>query len=142
MSTATTAGRGRLGSAGRRAPLRVITAGAAVATLVNVALWVGGKAAGVSFAVPDALVPEVGIASVVLTTPIMFAVGWTLLTLARRRGGRWPRAVVATAALLAVVSATAPLATAADTATGVLLATMHLVTGAAFVVTASMRDVR
>ena len=40
------------------------------------------------------------------------------------------------AALVAVVSEGAPLSVAQDTATGVLLATMHLVTGAAFLVTA------
>ena len=49
---------------------------------------------------------------------------------------RWVRAVLVAAALVAVVSAGAPLSAAQDTATGVLLATMHLVTGATFLVTA------
>ena len=49
---------------------------------------------------------------------------------------RWVRAVLVAAALVAVVSAGAPLSPAQDTATGVLLATMHLVTGATFLVTA------
>jgi hypothetical protein len=46
------------------------------------------------------------------------------------------RAVLIAAALVAVVSAGAPLSAAQDTATGVLLATMHLVTGATVLVTA------
>jgi Ca2+/H+ antiporter len=46
------------------------------------------------------------------------------------------RAVLIAAALIAVVSTGAPLSVAQDTATGVLLATIHLVTGAAFLVTA------
>lgn len=139
MSTATTAGHdGGLGTAGNgRSLLRGATAGAVIATLVNTALWVGGRAAGVSFEVPDSLVAEVDIVSVVLTTPVMFAIGSGLLALAARRSRRWARAVVVVAALVAVVSAMTPLVTAADTATGVLLATMHLVTGAVFLVIAS-----
>jgi hypothetical protein len=46
------------------------------------------------------------------------------------------RAVLIAAALVAVVSAGAPLSAAQDSASSVLLATMHLVTGAAFLVTA------
>jgi hypothetical protein len=47
------------------------------------------------------------------------------------------RIVMAAAAVFAVVSAGGPLSAAHDTATGALLATMHLVTGAAFVATAA-----
>jgi hypothetical protein len=53
------------------------------------------------------------------------------------------RAVLVAAALLAVVSAAGgPLPAADDLATGVLLAAMHLVTGATFLVTASRVSAR
>jgi hypothetical protein len=139
MSSATTAHPdGGLGTAGAgRSLLRGATTGGIIATLVNAALWAGGRAAGVSFEVPGSLVAEVDLISVVLTTAVMFAIGSGLLALAARRGRHWVRALLAVAGVVAVASATAPLATAAATATGVLLATMHLVTGTVFVVTAS-----
>ena len=86
--------------------------------------------------VSSAFMTQVGIVMIVLTTLLAFAVGAGLLALAARRSRRWVRAVVVAAALVAVVSASAPLSVAQDTATGVLLATMHLVTGAAFLLTA------
>jgi peptidoglycan/LPS O-acetylase OafA/YrhL len=141
MSTATTASPSGLGTTARgRSLLQGATAGAAVATLVNAGLWVGGRAADVSFLVSPPLgdpATQVGIVAVVLTTLLMFAVGSGLLALAARRSRRWVRAVLIAAALIAVVSAGAPLSVADETATGVLLAAMHLVTGAAFLVTAS-----
>ena len=137
MSITSTAGPGGLGTEVQsRSLLQRSTAGAAAATLVNAALWAGGRAADVSFTVSSALVTQVGIVLVVLTTLLTFAVGSGLLALAARRSRRWVRAVLVAAALVAVVSAGAPLSAAQDTATGVLLATMHLVTGAAFLVTA------
>jgi Family of unknown function (DUF6069) len=136
-STAGPAGPGGLGTAVQsRSLLQGSAAGAAAATLVNAALWAGGRAAEVSFTVSSAFMTQVGIVSVVLTTLLAFAVGSGLLALAARRSRRWVRAVLIAAALVAVVSAGAPLSAAQDTATGVLLATMHLVTGAAFLVTA------
>jgi hypothetical protein len=141
MSTASTAGPGGIGTtAQRRSLLQGAAAGAAVATLVNAALWAGGRAADVSFLVnpwPGDTATQVGIVLVVLTTLLTFAVGSGLLALAARRSRRWVRAVLVAAALVAVVSAGAPPSAAHDTATGVLLAAMHLVTGAAFLVTAS-----
>jgi Family of unknown function (DUF6069) len=137
MSTTTTAGPGGLGTAVQsRSLLQGSAAGATAATLVNAALWTGGRAVGVSFMVSSAFMTQVGIVAVVLTTLLAFAVGSGLLALAARRSRRWVRAVLIAAALVAVVSAGAPLSAAQDTATGVLLATMHLVTGAAFLVTA------
>jgi Family of unknown function (DUF6069) len=137
MSTKSTAGTGGLGTAVQsRSLLPGSAAGAAAATLVNAALWTGGRAAGVSFMVSSAFMTQVGIVSVVLTTLLAFAVGSGLLALAARRSPRWVRAVFIAAAVFAVVSAGAPLSAAQDTATGVLLATMHLVTGAAFLITA------
>jgi hypothetical protein len=140
MSTASTAGPGGIGTTAQsRSLLQGAAAGAAVATLVNAALWAGGRAADVSFLVNPLVgtATQVGIVPVVLATLLAFAVGSGLLALAARRTRRWVRAVLVAAALVAVVSAGAPLSAAHDTATGALLAAMHLVTGAAFLVTAS-----
>ena len=138
MSTTSTAKANGLGKAVQgRSLLPASAAGAAAATLVNAALWAVGRSAGVSFAVASPLVTQVGIVLVVVTTLLAFAVGSGLLALAVRRSRGWVRAVLVAAALVAVVSAGAPLSVAQDTATGVLLATMHLVTGAVFLVTAS-----
>ena len=141
MSTASTAGPDGIGTTTQsRSLLQGAAAGAAVATLVNAALWAGGRAADVSFLVTPLLgdtATQVGIIPVLLTTLLTFAVGSGLLALAARRSRRSVRAVLVTAALVAVVSAGAPPSAAQDTASGVLLAAMHLVTGAAFLVTAS-----
>jgi Family of unknown function (DUF6069) len=137
MSTTSTAGPGGLGTAVQsRSLLQGSAAGATAATLINATLWAAGHAADVSFTVSSAFMTQVGIAPVILTTLLAFAVGSGLLALAVRRSRRWVRAVLAAAALVTSVSAAAPLAAAQDTATGVLLATMHLVTGTAFLVTA------
>jgi peptidoglycan/LPS O-acetylase OafA/YrhL len=119
-----------------RSLLQASAAAAAAAAIVNAALWAGGRAADVSFTVSSAFITQVSIAIVVLTTLLAFAVGAGLLALAARRSRRWVRAVIVAAALVALVSAGAPLSAAHDTTTGVLLATMHLVTGAAFLITA------
>jgi peptidoglycan/LPS O-acetylase OafA/YrhL len=139
MSTTSAAAPGRIGTtAPSRSLLQGAAAGAAVATLVNAALWVGGRAADVSFMVNSAVGDiQVGIVLVVITTLLMFAIGSGLLALAAQRSRRWVRAVLVAAALVAVASAGVPLSAADDTATGVLLAAMHLVTGATFLVTAS-----
>lgn len=142
MSTAPTTGPdGTDTPAQSRSLLQRVAAGAAVATIVNAALWAGGRAADVSFSVSPPLgdtATQVGVVLVVLTTLLMFAIGSGLLALAARRSRRWVRAVLVAAVLLAVVSAAGgPMPAADDLATGVLLAAMHLVTGAAFLVTAS-----
>lgn len=140
MSTTSTAGPGGIGTAAQnRSLLRRVAAGAASATLVNAALWAGGRAADVSFLVsPPAGDPfQIGVVLVVLTTLLAFAVGSGLLALAARRSRRWVHAVLVAATLFAVVSAAGGPLPAADFAAGVLLAAMHLVTGAAFLATAS-----
>jgi hypothetical protein len=122
-----------------RSTRRVAAIGALVATVANVAVWVGGRAADVGFLVSPLVGPpvmQVGVVSVVLTTLLAFAAGWAVLLLAARRSRRWVRVVMAAAAVVAVVSTAGPLSTALDTATGVLLATMHLITGAAFLAAA------
>lgn len=140
MSSARTATQVSLESTTQRRPQwRAGAAGAAAATFINAALWLGGRAADVSFAVPDSLVPEVDLLSVVLTTPLVFAAGWWLLSKARTRGSRrWERNLLVGAGAFAVVSAAAPVALAADTASGVLLATMHVLTGVVFVIIAGV----
>jgi len=140
MTHLSMAGPGGVGTTARSRSLLVGTAaGAAVATVVNAALWVGGLAADASFLVtlPTGDTMQVGIVEVVLKTVLAFAVGTVLLALAVRRSHRWVRAVLVAAMLVAVLTTGGPLSNAHDTATGVLLAAMHLVTGATFVVTAS-----
>jgi hypothetical protein len=68
-----------------------------------------GRAAEVSFTVSSAFMTQVGIATVVITTLLAFAVGSGLLGQAARRSRRWVRAVLIAAALVAVVSGGAPL---------------------------------
>jgi hypothetical protein len=141
MDTASTISASPLDAIPRsRSALQVAAIGALAATVANVALWAGGRAADVGFRVsPPAGLPamEVGVVLVVLTTLLTFAVGSAVLALAARRSRRWVRVVMAAAAVFAVVSAGGPLSAAHDTATGALLAAMHLVTGAAFVATAA-----
>jgi hypothetical protein len=129
----------------RRSPLPVAAIGALAATIANVTLWLGGRAADVSFLVSPLagpLVMQVGVVEVALTTLLAFATGWAVLALAARRSRRWMRIVMAAAAVVAVVSAAGPLSAAQETATGLLLAAMHLVTGAIFVATAARVSAR
>lgn len=123
-----------------RPTLRAAATGALAATVVNGALWAGGRAADVGFMVTplgsDAAM-QVGVVLVAVATLLMFAAGSAVHTFAARRSRRWERIVLVMAVVIAVVSAAGPLSTAHDTATGVLLAAMHLVTGGTFVVTAS-----
>ena len=123
-----------------RALRREAAIGAVAATAANVAVWAAGRAADVSFLVSPVFgqaTMQVGIVLVVLTTLIAFAVGIGLFALAARRSDGWARAVLAAGVLFAVVSTVGPLSTAQDVASGVLLATMHLLTGAAFAITAA-----
>ena len=134
------AGPGGIGTTAQSRSLLVgAAAGAAAATLVNAALWAGGRAADASFLVtlPTGDTMQVGIVEVVLKTVLAFALGSGLLALAARRSHRWVRAVLVAAVLVAVLTTGGPLSNAHDTATGVSLAAMHLVTGAMFVVIAS-----
>ena len=127
-------------SAFRRREGVLAAIGALAATIANVALWLGGRMADVSFLVSPIVGPpvmQVGVIEVALTTLLMFAVGWAVLVLAVRRSRRWMRIVMAAAAVVAVVSAAGPLSAAQDAATGILLAAMHLVTGAAFIAAAA-----
>jgi hypothetical protein len=123
-----------------RSTRRVAAIGALAATVANVALWTGGRAADVDFRVSPLVGPpvmQVGVVSVVLTTLLAFAAGWAVLMMAARRSRQRVHVVMAAATLVAVVSTAGPLSTALDTATGVQLAAMHLITGAAFLTAAA-----
>lgn len=111
--------------------------GALAVTAANAALWVAGRAADVSFDVITltGIAAQVGIVAIALTTLLTFALGTGLYALAARRSDRWARAVVIAGVLVAVASTAGPLSTATDTSSGVLLAAMHVLTGAAFAIT-------
>jgi hypothetical protein len=118
--------------------LRTATVWALTAAGANLVLWGLGDAAGASFVVDPALGDpnlEVDGLKVVLTTLLPLAAGASLLALVAPRSRRWVAAVGMAGAAFAVSSAAGPLAGGHDTATGSLLATMHLTTGTAFVVT-------
>jgi hypothetical protein len=123
-----------------RSVLRAASVCALAAVGVNLVLWGIGRAAGASFVVDPALGDpnvEVGALKVIVTTLLPFAVGVLLVALAARRSRRWVIGVVVVGAVFALASAAGPLDGGHDTATGVLLATMYLTTGAAFVVAAT-----
>jgi hypothetical protein len=139
MGTASTISPTDLDTTRSRSLRREGAIGAMAATAANVAVWAAGRAADVSFLVSPVFgqaTIQVGIVLVVLTTLIAYAVGIGLFALAARRSDGWARAVLAAGVLFAAVSTVGPLSTAEDTASGVLLATMHLLTGAAFAITA------
>jgi Family of unknown function (DUF6069) len=146
MNTTSTISSSTLDATPRSRSTRWVAAiGALAATVANVALWVGGRAADVGFLVSPLVGPpvmQVGVVSVALTTLLAFAAGWAVLTLAARRSRQFVRVVMAAAAVIAVVSTAGPLSTALDTATGVLLAAMHLITGAAFLAAATTMRAR
>jgi hypothetical protein len=129
----------------KRSVLRVTTVCVLAAIVANVVLWGLGRVADASFLVDPALgAPnvEVGALKVIVTTVLPFAVGVLLLALAARRSRRWVVGVGVMGAAFALVSAAGPLDGGHDTATAVLLATMHVTTGAAFVVAATRFKVR
>jgi hypothetical protein len=139
MGSASTMTSTTLDTTRSRSLRREAAIGAVAAAAANAAIWAAGRAADVNFLVSPVIGPtiQVGIFLVVLTTLIAFAVGMGLFELAARRSDRWARAVLAAGVLFAVVSTVGPLSTAEDTSSGVLLASMHLLTGAVFAITAS-----
>jgi hypothetical protein len=139
MDSASTITSTTLDTTRSRSRRREAAIGAVAAAAANAAIWAAGRAADVSFLVSPLIGPtiQVGILLVVLTTLIAFAVGMGLFALAARRSDRWARAVLVAGVVFAVVSTVGPLSTAEDTSSGVLLASMHLLTGAAFAITAS-----
>jgi len=140
MTDISTAGLGGRGTTTQGPSLpRGAATGAAIAIVVNAALWAAGRAVDASFLVtlPMGDTERVGIVEVAVKTLLAFAVGSGVLALAARRSRRWVRAVLVAVALFAVLSAVGPATAAHDAATGVLLVAMHVVAGATFLVTAS-----
>lgn len=121
----------------RRLPI-LRYAGTTVLTAAVAGLAVFGiaTAAGVDFRVRPAgsdTPMDVNAGLVVLTTILTTALGWALVALARRLGRPSLRTIVLAAAAFAVLSAILPLVTEADTPARLVLASLHLVTGAIFV---------
>ena len=118
----------------------VAIVGALAATAVNIALWVIGQVTDASFlATPPGAhsTMTVGLELVIPATLASFAAGALVLGWAARRSHRLVRAVLLAAGGFAVLSIAGPLTAAEDAGSGVLLAGMHLATGAAFVITAT-----
>jgi Family of unknown function (DUF6069) len=120
----------------RRTLLREAEIGAGAAAAVNATIWGVGRVAGVSFHVRPQAGGEVGIVLVVLTTLVLFSAGMWLFALAARRSDRLATVVLVAGVLFAVASTGGALWAAEDSSTAALLAAMHLVTGAAFAITA------
>lgn len=114
--------------------------GAALAAVVNTAIWLVGRAADASFLTSPPMLDgdlRVGLPEIVSATVVAFVLGSWVHARAARRSSSAARAVRLTALPFAVLSAGGPLTSAQDTSTGVLLATMHVVTAAVFLVAVS-----
>lgn len=109
---------------------------AAAAVAVNVVLLLIGRAAGASLV---AGAQPVGPVQVIIATLMGFALGTGLLWLVARRRPERARPLAWIGLAVAVVSVIAPLTMAADLATGMTLAGMHLTTGIAWFVAVSRR---
>lgn len=116
----------------------------AAALAGNLALLAASRASGASFAVPDRGDPgslmQIGPGPVALSTLLPLVVGLGVAALVTRR---WPRATVALKALAVLITLASlgmPLSADTDTGTRILLATMHLVVGGAYL--AALRGTR
>ena len=107
-----------------------------IALVSNLAIWGIGSAAGADFGVQPPgtdTVMEINAVAVALTTIVSMSLGWALAAYSQRRGRPTLRTVAIIAAAFAVISVAQPLAAEGDTAARLVLASMHLVTGAIFV---------
>jgi len=115
---------------------RVGVLGAVLAAFLNAVLYLVGRAADVPYQVPgfspDMPTQTVTIIQVVLSTFVPLAVGIALALVLVSRG-RGIRGLQYLGGALALVSLVVPLSLDTDLATKTLLSTMHLVTGAVFV---------
>lgn len=128
---------GRWSPGRRRSVWRTGAVAAAVAASVNIAFWLLGRGLDLRFVVPgrDGGSPiDVGLFAVLATTVVPIAVGTALFAGALRRGRRWPQRLLWAAAVAAVGSLAMPLSADADGGTTAMLAAMHVVAGATFVV--------
>lgn len=129
-----------------RRPATSIWRGGAVAAVtasaVNAVVWSIGRANDVAFLVPGrdgGEATRVALSHVVGTTLLVVAIGTGVAVLAVARSLRWFRAVLAAGVIVALASAVAPLTLDTDASTRLLLASMHLVAGTAFVVGLRLR---
>lgn len=107
-------------------------AAALVAAVANLVVYLIGRAADVEFTLtPGGSVTQIGVVHVLLMSIVSVLLG-TMLAVVLARGGvhrlRWAQAA---GAAIAVLSAIAPLS--GGWPAGVLLASMHLITGASYV---------
>lgn len=112
--------------------------GAGVAVAANAALWFGARAGDAALTVslqPGQAPAHVGIGHVAAATIVTFTIGSLAFMVATRRSRRWALVVLGLAVLISVASAGAPLSADGAAMTRASLAAMHLVTGAAFLVT-------
>ena len=117
---------------------RIWTAGLAATgavVLADLAVRAVGVVAGVDFTVhPDGSTMEVGAGLVAAFAAAAVLLGTVLARLLVRRGRRGLRAAQAIGAAVALLSLLLPLTVSATTGTRLLLAVMHLVAGAAYVI--------
>lgn len=115
----------------RRAAIATGTTAAA-----NLAIYVVSAAAGVDFTLAYAAGADpttVTAGHVLISSLVALAIGFGLAGLVARRWSRGRAVVRVLGGVVAVVSAVMPLGVVAATATRLVLASLHLVVGAAFV---------
>jgi len=109
---------------------------AAVGAIANLAIYVAARAASVSFVIPSFSPGGEPVAipagQVVFVTLVMLLIGTAVAAFAQGRG-RLP-VVKWLAGVLGVVSLGAPLSLDVDTSTKLVLASMHIVAAATFVI--------
>lgn len=101
--------------------------GVAAALVVNALLFVAGGALGATFDVGQA--QPASLVAVAISTVVPLALGLVVVGLVARRRPGFRRVAAWAGLVVAVLSTAAPLTMAADTATSVTLALMHLVVG-------------
>jgi TctA family transporter len=110
---------------------QAVAAGAAAATVINLIVYFVASGSGAALAVQqNGADHEINAAGVVVASLVPLLVGTLLAMLVSRW---WPgvlRVAQVVAAVVAVVTALGPLTQAVDTATGLALATMHVMIGA------------
>lgn len=118
----------------RSSAKRAAIQAAGIAAAANVAIWLTGRAAGVTFAVPDfrtGSFTTLGLPQIVLSTVVPILAGAAIWAMLGRRPAGY-RIVRFGAVALTFLSLGGPLGLPVAAATRVLLATMHLVAGASF----------
>lgn len=121
----------------RRSPfLRTAGSTVLIATVAGLAIFGIAAASGVDFRVrppgSDAVM-EINAVAVAVTIILTTALGWAVVALARRVGRPNLGAIGVIATVFAVISVAMPLAAEGDVAARLVLAALHLVTGAVFV---------